>query len=297
MRRTSCPAPASASATCSPTFPAPAMATRTGENLQGRPLVGGARSAEVPRARLTRWGWRWVREPSAERRCEARNVSVVKRVLVGRPLSSAEQEHQRITKRIALAVFSSDAISSTAYATEEILFVVALGSSSLLLGLDVLIPIAIAVAILLAIVVTSYRQTIYAYPSGGGSYVVCRENLGETPSLIAGASLLVDYILTVAVSISAGVAAIVSIPAFRDLADQRVAARSGADRAYQRRQPARHQGVGTDLRGPDLHLHRHGVAARRHRAVPELLRAPRPRPVRPGGVRGARTPAARSGSS
>jgi amino acid transporter len=149
-------------------------------------------------------------------------VSVVKRVLVGRPLSSAEQEHQRIPKTIALAVFSSDAISSTAYATEEILFVTAVGASSLALGLNVLIPISIAVAVLLAIVVTSYRQTIYAYPSGGGSYVVCRENLGEMPSLIAGASLLVDYILTVAVSISAGVAAIVSIPAFQDLATHRV---------------------------------------------------------------------------
>ena len=78
-----------------------------------------------------------------------------------------------------------------------------------------LVPIAIAVAVLLAIVVTSYRQTIFAYPSGGGSYVVSRENLGETPSLVAGASLLVDYILTVAVSISAGVAAIISIPAFQ----------------------------------------------------------------------------------
>ncbi len=149
-------------------------------------------------------------------------MSVVKRVLVGRPLSSAEQEHQRIPKTIALAVFSSDAISSTAYATEEILFVTAVGASSLALGLNVLIPISIAVAVLLAIVVTSYRQTIYAYPSGGGSYVVCRENLGEMPSLIAGASLLVDYILTVAVSISAGVAAIVSIPAFRGLETHRV---------------------------------------------------------------------------
>ncbi len=151
-----------------------------------------------------------------------RVVSVVKRVLVGRPLSSAEQEHQRIPKAIALAVFSSDAISSTAYATEEILFVTAVGASSLALGLNVLIPISIAVAVLLAIVVTSYRQTIYAYPSGGGSYVVCRENLGEMPSLIAGASLLVDYILTVAVSISAGVAAIVSIPAFQGLQTHRV---------------------------------------------------------------------------
>ena len=150
-------------------------------------------------------------------------MSVVKRILVGRPLATTEQEHQRIPKLIALAVFSSDAISSTAYATEEILFVVAVGGSSLALGLNVLLPISIAVALLLSIVVTSYRQTIFAYPSGGGSYVVCRENLGEMPSLIAGASLLVDYILTVAVSISAGVAAIVSIPAFRDLADQRVA--------------------------------------------------------------------------
>ncbi|MEP6625893.1 MAG: APC family permease [Acidimicrobiia bacterium] len=149
-------------------------------------------------------------------------MSVVKRILVGRPLATAEQEHQRIPKVIALAVFSSDAISSTAYATEEILFVVAIGSSSLALGLNSLIPISIAVALILAIVVTSYRQTIFAYPSGGGSYVVSRENLGEMPSLIAGASLLVDYILTVAVSISAGVAAIVSIPAFQNLVDYRV---------------------------------------------------------------------------
>ena len=150
-------------------------------------------------------------------------MAFVKRVLVGRPLATTEMEHQRIPKTIALAVFSSDAISSTAYATEEILFVVAVGGSSLALGLSKLVPIGIAVAALLVIVVTSYRQTIFAYPSGGGSYVVSRENLGENPSLVAGASLLVDYILTVAVSISAGVAAIVSIPAFQDLAPHRVA--------------------------------------------------------------------------
>jgi amino acid transporter len=151
------------------------------------------------------------------------DVAFVKRVLVGRPLATTEMEHQRISKTIALAVFSSDAISSTAYATEEILFVTAVGASSLALGLNTLIPIGVAVAILLTIVVTSYRQTIFAYPSGGGSYVVSRENLGENPSLVAGASLLVDYILTVAVSISAGVAAIVSIPAFSDLQKHRVA--------------------------------------------------------------------------
>jgi amino acid transporter len=149
-------------------------------------------------------------------------LAFVKRILVGRPLATTEMEHQRIPKTIALAVFSSDAISSTAYATEEILFVVATGASSLALGLSKLVPIGIAVALLLAIVITSYRQTIFAYPSGGGSYVVSRENLGENPSLIAGASLLVDYILTVAVSISAGVAAIVSIPEFRSLEKHRV---------------------------------------------------------------------------
>src|SRR5438309_1580870 len=114
------------------------------------------------------------------------------------------------------------ASSSTAYATEEILFVIAVAPSSLALGLSKLVPIAITVAILLAIVATSYRQTIFAYPSGGGSYIVSRENLGEMPSLVAGASLLVDYILTVAVSISSGVAAIISIPRFQGLADKRV---------------------------------------------------------------------------
>ncbi|HVE93659.1 MAG TPA: APC family permease [Acidimicrobiales bacterium] len=146
----------------------------------------------------------------------------MKRLLVGRPLASSESEHQRIPKTIGLAVFSSDAISSTAYATEEILFVTALGASSLALGLDHLIPIAAAVAVLLAIVVTSYRRTIFAYPQGGGSYIVSRENLGKVPSLVAGASILIDYILTVAVSISAGVAAIISIPRFSGIQDQRV---------------------------------------------------------------------------
>ena len=149
-------------------------------------------------------------------------LDVAKRVLVGRPLTSAEEERQRLPKVIALSTFSSDPISSTAYATEEILFVTAVAGSSLALGLSKLVPMALAVVVLLAIVVTSYRQTLFAYPSGGGSYIVSRENLGEYPSLVAGASLLVDYVLTVAVSISAGVAAIVSLPAFRGLTDSRV---------------------------------------------------------------------------
>lgn len=150
-------------------------------------------------------------------------IPLIKRLLVGRPLSTVEQEHQRLPKRIALATFSSDPISSTAYATEEILFVTAVGASSLALGLDKLAPMALAVAAMLAIVVTSYRQTIHAYPSGGGAYIVSRENLGEYPSLVAGASLLVDYVLTVAVSVSAGVAAILSLDAFAGLHEHRVA--------------------------------------------------------------------------
>lgn len=149
-------------------------------------------------------------------------LTVTKRLLIGKPLATSESEHQRLPKSIALPTFSSDAISSTAYATEEILFVIAVGASSLALGLTKLVPIAIVVALLLAIVSASYRQTIFSYPSGGGSYIVSRENLGETPSLIAGASLLVDYILTVAVSISSGVAAILSIPTFQGLVDLRV---------------------------------------------------------------------------
>jgi amino acid transporter len=141
--------------------------------------------------------------------------AALKRLLVGRPLSSAEQEHQRLSKTIALAVFSSDAISSTAYATEEILHV--LVPKAGLRALEYLIPISLVVVVLLTIVGLSYRQTIFAYPGGGGSYVVSRENLGTGASLVAASSLLTDYVLTVAVSVSAGVAAITSaIPSLRE---------------------------------------------------------------------------------
>ena len=138
-----------------------------------------------------------------------------KRLLVGRPLATADEGHQRLPKIIALAVFASDAISSTAYATEEILHV--LVPISGMEGLEYLIPIALIVVALLVIVITSYRQTIAAYPTGGGTYVVSKENLGVLPSLVAGSSVLTDYVLTVAVSVSAGVAAITS--AFPDLRD------------------------------------------------------------------------------
>ncbi len=137
-------------------------------------------------------------------------VSLAKRILIGRPIATSEEGHQRLRKRVALPIFASDAISSTAYATDEVVLVLALQAGVGLAAFDKLVPIAIVVAILLTIVVLSYRQTIHAYPSGGGAYVVSRENLGEIPSLVAGASLLTDYILTVAVSVAGGVLAIQS---------------------------------------------------------------------------------------
>ncbi|MDI6716995.1 MAG: APC family permease [Actinomycetota bacterium] len=131
----------------------------------------------------------------------------IKRIIIGRPLPTERLPEEKLLKRYALAVFSSDALSSTAYATEEILFTLALAGTG---ALALSFPIALAITALMVLVVISYRQLILAYPSGGGAYIVSKENLGETPSLIAGASLLIDYSLTVAVSVSAGVAAIVS---------------------------------------------------------------------------------------
>ena len=132
----------------------------------------------------------------------------IKKFLIGEPLSSEEEQHQRLRKFIALPVFASDAISSTAYATDEILVVLLLQAGVGAAAFRPLLPIAIIVCVLMAIVVVSYRQTIHAYPSGGGAYIVSRENLGIVPSLVAGSSLLVDYILTVAVSVAGGVLAI-----------------------------------------------------------------------------------------
>ena len=136
------------------------------------------------------------------------SMAALKRILIGRPISSADEHHQRLSKKIALPVFASDAISSTAYATDEILVVLLLQAGIGAAAFDLLVPIAIVVCVLLVIVVISYRQTIMAYPSGGGAYIVSRENLGVAPSLVAGSALLVDYILTVAVSVAGGVLAI-----------------------------------------------------------------------------------------
>jgi amino acid transporter len=139
---------------------------------------------------------------------------VIKRVLVGRALATHKQEHQLLPKVLALPVFSSDPLSSNAYATEEMMLVLVLAGAG---ALSLRIPIALAIAALLVVVVTSYRQTVRAYPRGGGSYIVARENLGTLPGLVAAAAILSDYVLTVAVSITAGTIAITSaVPALRD---------------------------------------------------------------------------------
>jgi amino acid transporter len=139
-------------------------------------------------------------------------LSVLKQVVIGSPLETARQTHERLSKKVALAVFSSDALSSVAYATEEILHVLVLGGVA---ALSLSLPVATAIAILLFVVSFSYRQTIKAYPQGGGSYIVAKDNLGTLPSLMAGSALLIDYVLTVAVSLSASVSSIVSaLPQF-----------------------------------------------------------------------------------
>ncbi len=132
---------------------------------------------------------------------------VFKRWLVGGPLKTAQAEYERLSKSLALAIFSSNSISSVAYATEEILLVLILAGTA---ALAWSIPVSLAILFLVIVLTISYRQIIYEYPEGGGAYIVARSNLGEMPALIAAAALMIDYVLTVAVSVAAGVAAITS---------------------------------------------------------------------------------------
>lgn len=133
--------------------------------------------------------------------------ATLKRRVIGRPLASADEDEQLLPKRLALPVFASDPLSSVAYASEEAMLVLALAGAG---ALRILTPVSIAVATLLAVVVVSYRQTIRAYPDGGGAFIVAHENLGVGPGVVAAAALLTDYVLTVSVSVAAGVAAITS---------------------------------------------------------------------------------------
>src|SRR5882672_6376562 len=134
-------------------------------------------------------------------------LALVKRLLVGVPMPLAQARHERLSNTVALAVFASDPLSSVAYATEEILLVLVLAGSA---ALSYSLPIALGIATLLAVVVVSYRQTVAAYPQGGGAYLVAKDNLGRYPALIAAAALQVDYVLTVSVSVVAGIAALTS---------------------------------------------------------------------------------------
>ncbi len=134
-------------------------------------------------------------------------LQMLKRVLVGRPIPTILEKHERLGRTTGLAVFASDALSSSAYATEETFWILILAGTA---ALHTSVPISLGISALLAIVVISYRQTILAYPSAGGAYIVSRENLGMYPSLVAGAALLTDYVLTVSVSVAAGIAAVTS---------------------------------------------------------------------------------------
>jgi amino acid transporter len=136
-----------------------------------------------------------------------RPLAGLKRLLVGSPISTAHADHERLSRATGLAVLSSDALSSVAYATEEILRVLMIGGAA---ALSLSTPVSAVIALLLLIVAFSYRQTIFAYPTGGGAYLVAKDNIGDTPALVAAAALLIDYTLTVAVSIAAGVAALTS---------------------------------------------------------------------------------------
>lgn len=160
-----------------------------------------------PRLRL--FWWRSPAHPVTTREggLSQRGWSRLKHLMLGQPLASAEASHERISNLKALALFAADALSSTAYATEEILVVLAAAGATAL-GLS--LPIAAAIVALLVLVAASYQQAILKYPVSGGTYTVTKDNLGTTPALVAGGALLVDYVLTVAVSISAGVAAVTS---------------------------------------------------------------------------------------
>jgi len=198
-------------------MPPPPESRRDPGSADGRPIPGrkaGDRRVRVERPHAPYFRYtgpgQLVAKPAASRPTTGfgRGVARLKSTLLGRPLANEEEIGERLSKRKALAIFSSDAISSSAYATEEILRVLVLAGAGALL---VSIPVAIAIALLLAVVSVSYRQVCRAYPSGGGAYVVARENLAPIFGLIAAGALLIDYVMTVAVSTSSALDQIFSI--------------------------------------------------------------------------------------
>ncbi len=182
-----------------------------------RPLSGrkiGDRRLRVERPHSAYFRYTGPGQLTAKRAASAPKTGLgrawarLKSIAIGRPLASEEEIGERLSKTKALAVFSSDAISSSAYASEEILRILVLAGGAAVVWS---VPVALAIAGLLVIVTTSYRQVCHAYPSGGGAYAVARANLGVRVALLAAAALLFDYVMTVAVSIAAGIAAITSV--------------------------------------------------------------------------------------
>ena len=196
----------------------------------------------------------------------------LKRFFVGRAFASNRLEHTLLPKVVALPVFASDALSSVAYATGEILVALSLVTAR---PEPSVLPIAIAIASLMAIVVISYRQTVRAYPNGGGAYIVSKDNLGDVPGLIAAAALMFDYMMTVVVSIVAGVFAIAS--AFPWLHEHKVFLSIAVRRVHHVAEPARRQGVGHAVRDPDLRVHRRDPRVDRSRIAGLSRRMPRGR--------------------
>jgi len=190
---------------------------RREERRGQRPGDRVVRIVRPPEFKRTAGGFLATKEALAPRGGAARLWSNVRRVLIGRRLATDEEHQERVSNKVGLAIFASDNISSSAYATEETMRVLALAGVA---ALALTMPLTIAIVVVLAIVVLSYLQVIRAYPNGGGSYVVASQNLGVLPGLVAGSALLVDYFLTVAVSVAAGVAAVTS--AFPDLHGERV---------------------------------------------------------------------------
>lgn len=189
----------------------------------GTRYVRVTRAAERPFLRTGATRWRATLAAERPRTGRGRLLASARRFIFGAPLASSMAIEERLTKVKALAIFSSDALSSSAYATEEILLALVLAGTG---HLNMALPVALAIIALLSVVVASYHQTVRAYRHGGGTYSVASENLGRWPGLLGAASLLTDYVLTVAVSISAGVLAIVS--AFPALEGERVAIAVGA---------------------------------------------------------------------
>jgi amino acid transporter len=196
----------------------PTALERREERRGRRPGDRVVRIVRPPEFKRTTGGFVATEEALEPKGGVGRAWTNVRRMLIGRRLATTEEHTERVSKRIGLAIFASDNISSSAYATEETMRVLALAGVGAVAALT--LPLTIAIVVVLAIVVLSYVQVIKAYPSGGGSYVVAKENLGVGAGLIAGSALLVDYFLTVSVSVAAGVAAVTS--AFPDLHPGRV---------------------------------------------------------------------------